>query len=133
MDYPVTYKRYQEALREGLFLGVRCQDCHSTVFPPRAICSECGGKTSEEIMLRGYGTIRTFTVIRVPPGSRKAPYVIVMVELDEGPYVIGNLLELEPDRAGMQLIGKRVKMISHHVSGDLLLRGEFVIPGFLIL
>ncbi|MFN3534011.1 MAG: Zn-ribbon domain-containing OB-fold protein [Desulfatiglandales bacterium] len=133
MEYPIPFSRYQEHMREGRFVGLRCGACGSVLFPPRAVCPECGGRDFSETELKGEGIIRTFTVIRVPPEGRKAPYTIVMVELSEGPYVLGNLLGLNPDEVGMELIGKRVLMKPQLVGGDLLLRGEFLVPGFYLV
>lgn len=130
MEYPIPYKRYQEHLRDGRLIGLRCKGCDSIIFPPRAVCLDCNKRDFEEVELKGDGTIKTFTVIRVAPEPRKGPYTIVMVELTEGPYVIGNLWDVDPDKVGMEVIGKKVKMRPYKVSGDMLLRGEFYIPGF---
>jgi hypothetical protein len=33
-----------------------------------------------------------------------------MVELDEGPWIMGNLTDIDPNRVTMEIIGKRVKL-----------------------
>ncbi len=68
--------------------------------------------------LSGKGAIRTFTVIRVAPEGKKPPYIAAMAELDEGPWALGNLVDMDPGQADMRLIGKRVTLGSHVVKGD---------------
>jgi uncharacterized OB-fold protein len=60
--------------------------------------------------MKGKGIIRTFTVVRVAPEGKIAPYVVAMVELEEGPWVLGNLEGILPDEAGMDLIGRGVRL-----------------------
>ena len=133
MEYPITYNKYQEYLQEDRIIGLKCGQCGAVNFPPMAVCRECSGREFEEVPLKGEGTIRTFTVIRVAPEGRKPPYIIAMVELDEGPYVMGNLEGLSPDSATMELIGKRVHMGSHLVKGDTYSLGEVFVPLFRLI
>jgi hypothetical protein len=67
----------------------------------------------------GEGTIRTFTVIRVAPLGMKPPYVVAMVQLDEGAYVTGNLVGITPDDASMDLIGKKIRLGSKTIPDDV--------------
>ena len=62
--------------------------------------------------LKGRGVIQTFTVNFVAPLGREseAPYTVVMVELDEGPWIMGNLVDVDPAVVNMDIIGRRVKM-----------------------
>ena len=133
MSYPVPYSSYQDNLKKGLFIGLKCTACGEVTFPPMAVCRECSATSLEEISIDGEGTIRTFTVIRVAPEGRKPPYVIVMVELKEGPYIIGNLLGIDPDSASMDLIGRRVRMGTHVVEGDTYSIGDSIAPAFQLL
>ena len=43
--------------------------------------------------MSGRGKVVTFTVIRYPPEGfeKEAPYVVALVDLDEGPRVIGRI------------------------------------------
>jgi uncharacterized OB-fold protein len=46
-----------------------------------------------EVLLSGRGKIATFTVIRYPPKTfeKDAPYVVGLVDLENGPRVIGRI------------------------------------------
>lgn len=118
MEYKVSYQKYQEGLEQGKFLGVKCKKCDEVTFPPMAVCRSCSGSDVEPTEVSGNGTIQTFTVIRVAPEGKKPPYVVAMVELDEGPYVTGDLVDIIPDEADISLIGKKVKLGSQVIQQD---------------
>jgi uncharacterized OB-fold protein len=118
MDYKLTFSQYQQGLEQGKFPGLKCNSCGSFIFPPAAVCRECGSTDLSPTELSGQGTLRTFTVIRVAPEGKRPPYVVAMAELDEGPWALGNLVDMNPEEADMDLIGKRVRLGSHVVKGD---------------
>ena len=118
MAYGITFEHYQEALRDGRFLGLRCKSCGAVIFPPQGLCRECGSRDLEEKPLTGEGVIQTFTVIRVPPEGMKAPYIVVMVKLREGAWALGRLVGMDPEAADLSLIGKGVKAGSEPVEND---------------
>jgi len=60
----------------------------------------------------------------------KPPYTIVMVELDEGPWIMGNLIDIAPDKVNMELIGKEVKLGHKVFPGDTYSDGEAARPQF---
>ena len=108
----ITVKEYFAALKENRLPGVKCKSCGFVTSPPRLACRKCGGHDTQLVELSGKGKIVTFTSVYIPPENRRnqAPYLVVMVELDEGPWIMGNLNGLDPTTATIELIGKRVKM-----------------------
>ncbi len=124
MDYKLTYDQYQQGLERGELLGLKCNTCNNVTFPPMTRCRECNGTDLEITEIAGEGTMRTFTVIRVAPEGMTAPYVVAMAEIDEGAWVMGNLVDLNPDDADMSLIGKRVTLGSHVVKGNTYSQGD---------
>jgi len=130
MEYKLTAKMFAEGLREGKLLGLKCNKCGAYTVPPKKVCMECGSEDLEIAQLSGKGQIQTFTVIRVPPEGFDAPYVVGMAELDEGPWLMGNIVDVDCDEASMDLIGKRVN-IGHKVHpGDKFSAGEMVAVTF---
>ena len=124
MDYKLTYDQYQQGLEEGKLLGLKCNGCNAVTFPPRALCRECNGSDLNITGIEGHGTLRTFTVIRVAPEGMAPPYVVAMAEIDEGAWVMGNLVDIDPDDADMSLIGKKVKLGSRIVKGNTYSGGD---------
>lgn len=117
MEYKLTFERYQQGLKEGKFLGLRCERCGVSIFPPQAICRDCGSHDLEPSEMKGKGTIRTFTVIRVPPEGMKPPYIVAMVEIDEGAWVMGRLVGVNADEADIGIIGRKVRLGNQPAEG----------------
>ena len=108
MDYKLTFNTYKNALKEGKFLGLKCNQCGAYIAPPRKVCNECGSEDMEIVPLSGKGEIQTFTVIFVPPEGFEAPFVVAMAKLDEGPWVMGNVEGVNPSDVTTDIIGRRV-------------------------
>ena len=112
MSYALTYNRFIEGLEQGKLLGLVCNSCGAATCPPLGVCRACGKVDQRVAELSRKGTIRTFTVVRVAPEGRTPPYIVAMVELDEGPWVMGNVVGVGLDKADMTLIGRRVDVDS---------------------
>ena len=132
MEYKLTFKDYNEALKKDKLLGLKCQDCGAVIVPPKMACSKCTSNNLEIIQLKGTGKITTFTTVNVGAEGREGevPYTIVLVELDEGPWIMGNLIDIDPTKATMDLIGKRVKMGHKVFPGDKYSAGDGARPLF---
>ena len=130
MEYKLTAKMFAEALKYSKLLGLKCNKCGAYTVPPKKVCMECTSEDLEVFELSGKGQIQTFTVIRVPPEGFEAPYIVGMAELDEGPWIMGNIVDVDPDEATMDLIGMRVKLGHKVLPGDKFSAGEMVAVTF---
>ena len=132
MEYKLTFQEFNEALKNDKILGLKCQKCGNINVPPRMVCSKCTSTDMEVMELGGKGKIQTFTTVNVTSEGREGevPYTIVMVELDEGPWIMGNL-DTDPKSTSMELIGKAVTMKDNLVfAGDRYSAGEQARPQF---
>lgn len=96
---------YWQAASEGRLLVQECPACGNRQWYPRALCTACGADP-EWLECSGKGVVHTFTVVRqygMKPFRDELPYVIAMIDLDEGPRVMGAVTDCEPDavRIGM--------------------------------
>jgi uncharacterized OB-fold protein len=84
------------------------------------------------VELSGKGKIQTFTTVFVPPEGRESecPYVIVLAELDEGPWIMGNLTGIDPNKVTMDIMGKKVTMAHAVFPGDKYSAGDEARPLF---
>ena len=134
MEYKLTFQEYNQALENNKLLGLKCQDCGAITVPPKMVCRKCTSTNMEVVELKGSGKIQTFTTVNVASEGRESeiPYTIVLVELDEGPWIMGNLTGIAPEEATMEaLIEKRVKMEKGEVfPGDKYSAGEGARPIF---
>ena len=58
------------------------------------------------------------------------PITIVLVELEEGPWIMGNLDDVDPKRVNMNLIGTRVSLGHRVFPGDKYSAGNAARPVF---
>ena len=132
MEHKLIFQDYNEALRQNRLLGLKCRACSAITVPPKMVCRQCAGSELDVIELKGSGKIRTFTTVNVASEGREdeVPYTIVMVELDEGPWLMGNLEGIDPQNASMELIGKKVTMDNKMFDGDKYSAGESARPVF---
>jgi len=124
----LSSKDYEEGLKKGKLLGLKCLDCGAVTCPPLATCRKCGSSRLEGTELSGRGELMTFTVIRVPPEGMEGPYAVCLVKTEEGPWVMGRL-EV-PEGAGQEILGRRVRLSGAHVWSDKYSAGERVSPVF---
>ena len=136
MEYKLSFQEYNEALKQNKLLGLKCRACGKITVPPKMVCRNCASPDLEVLELKGTGKIQTFTTCNVAPEGREneVPYTILMVELDEGPWIMGNLTGIDPDKATVEeLIGKRVRMTATRVfPGDKYSAGEGASPTFVL-
>lgn len=132
MEHKLIFKDYNEALKQGKLLGLKCQACGAITIPPKMACRQCASPDMTVMELKGSGKIVTFTTVYVAAEGREAevPYIVVMVALDDGPWLMGNLEGIDPKQASMELIGKKVKMGSKLFAGDKYSAGESARPVF---
>jgi uncharacterized OB-fold protein len=72
----------------------RCTACGTWRHPPRTRCAACGSDKWEWALASGRGNVFTWTVTHRPidPGfADEVPYAILVVEMEEGPRLVGNL------------------------------------------
>ena len=96
---------FWEGIVEGALRIQRCAGCGRHVFYPRAVCPHCGGADLEWVEAAGSGRVHSFTVVhRAPPDYRdEVPYVIALVDLDEGVRMMTRLVDVEPAAVSVDL------------------------------
>jgi hypothetical protein len=99
-------KTYWQSGRDGVLKVQRCTACGQPFWYPRTHCPHCGSDALEWITTSGRGHVYTFTVVRQSPDpffAPRVPYVVAMVELAEGPRVMANVIDCDPEtvRIGM--------------------------------
>lgn len=106
---------YWSAALEGRLLVQRCGTCAAHQLYPRDRCISCRGPV-EWVEASGRGTVYSFTIIRQNYSrsfKHLIPYVVALVDLDEGPRLMTNIVGCDPDSVG---IGMRVQATFEQVS-----------------
>jgi len=99
---------FWEAAAEGRFLVRECSDCGLVYYYPRALCPDCFSDDVEWLETDGEGEIYSFSTAYRMEGwpEEDLPLVVAYVELDEGPRVMTNVVDCDPDALA---IGDRVE------------------------
>ena len=99
---------FWEATREGRIALCRCTGCGAWLARPLERCNQCAAPTAFE-PVAGTGSVYSYIVVHhpaVPAFAHLVPYVIALVEFDEGPRLPGILLG---ERGPGVAIGQRVQ------------------------
>lgn len=123
-DYPSpvtdpTSEPYWQALRERKFTLPHCSACDRSHFYPRQVCPHCGSTRIEWRSSPGEGVIYSLTRVHRAPHpafADKCPYVIALVELQEGPRMMAAITD---GIEGNAKIGDRVVVEFNEISEEL--------------
>ena len=86
---------YWNGARDGQLLIRRCKSCGELHFMPRHVCPHCWSDNLEWVQAKRTGSVHSFTIIRrasAPEFASRVPYVVALIELDEGPRMMANVL-----------------------------------------
>lgn len=97
---------YWEAAAAGRLLFKRCRACGRPFSYPRSACPRCWSIDVEWVEAEGRAAVYSFTVIHqndLAPFRDRIPYVVAVVELDEGVRMTTNVVGCDPSdmRCGM--------------------------------
>jgi uncharacterized protein len=83
--------------RENKLLIQRCAGCQQLRQPARPMCPTCHSLDWDTIESSGRGTVYSYVMPQHPPMPlMEYPYIVVLVELDEGVRLVSNLREIAP-------------------------------------
>ena len=92
-------KPFWDSCRRGQLVIQRCVDCGQYQWYPRGICADCWTDTIEWVQASGRGTVWTYTVTqqnRTTGFAEMVPYVLALVELEEGVRMFTNIVDCNP-------------------------------------
>jgi uncharacterized OB-fold protein len=93
-------KAWWDACRGHKLMVQHCLQCGAFQFYPRIVCSKCMSDRLEWRQSCGHGVVSTYTICRLPVGEGYAddvPYVIALIQLKEGPTMMSNIVQCDPD------------------------------------
>ena len=99
---------------EGRLMIQRCQVCRTHVFPPRSVCPHCHAGTPDWVEALGTGEVHTYSV-EMRPAQGDQPYVLAIVDLDEGVRLLTRL-DCPPEDA---FVGQRVGVTFQELEGQV--------------
>jgi uncharacterized protein len=101
---------YWDAAREGRLVVQECRECRRLWHPPLPACPNCHGHCHGSHLgwreVSGDGTIYSYTVVTHPTHvafADQVPYVVAIVELAEGPWLVTGVTGCAPDEVRVGL------------------------------
>jgi uncharacterized OB-fold protein len=119
---PLT-KPFWDSLNRGAMEIQRCDDCASYAFYPRGLCPSCGSRALRWTPVSGRGRIYSLTIVHRPTNAAfkgDTPYVVALIELDEGCRLMSNVTGVQADPAHVK-IGMPVEIVYEQVTPDTIL------------
>jgi uncharacterized protein len=87
---------FWDAVGERRLVVQRCKSCGRWIWQPRPMCPSCRTPDPEWTDVPGDGVVASWTVLHPPVlsvWSERLPFVVLLVELDEGVRMIGQLVD----------------------------------------
>jgi len=117
MENPRHWRLNPQRLR---LIGEECSECGEKIFPPRDLCPRCkkDSKTNP-YQFSGRGEVFSFTKVfqdGSPNPSANTPYYLALIRLEEGPFIIAQLTDLDP--SSEPEIGMKVEMVTRILKED---------------
>lgn len=108
---------FWDGCREGVLRVQQCDRCDELVFVPRPMCPSCQHTSLRWVDCAGTGAVYSFTTVhRAPDPAFEVPYVVAIVELDEGWHLLSNVIDCEPEAV---TIGAPVEAVFVSTSAEI--------------
>src|SRR3990172_4658645 len=94
-------RAFWEGTKRHELLIQKCSDCGKRQFYPRGLCIACMSTNLDWVRSSGRGTVYSHTTVYRPPSpafTPDVPYVIAIVEMEEGVRMMGNIVGSLPDQ-----------------------------------
>ncbi len=108
-----------EGCRQGVLRVQRCSACGAYVFIPQPVCTSCQSRALEWVESSGRGTVYSYTTVHRPPRPQfETPYVVAIVELEEGCHMLTNVVDCPPGEVG---VGMPVEVTFRAITDEITL------------
>lgn len=110
---------FWEGCRQGILRLQYCEQCHQHQFYPRLYCMHCGAEQISWVTASGRGVIYSYTIIhqnKSPEFVQETPYNVAVVQLEEGPRMMSNIVGISSEELRVDL---PVKIVFDPVSDTI--------------
>lgn len=83
---------FWDGAKTGALRLQRCGACAEHYFPPRPFCPACGSRDVTSFTASGRGKLYSYIINHVGAPGRPPPFAVAIVELEEGPRLMSNIL-----------------------------------------
>lgn len=96
-------KHFWEGTQQGEIRLQKCDDCAKVYFPPRPFCPGCASRKVSILKASGKAKLFSYVIHHRPAPGFTPPYAIAVVELEEGPRLMTNIVECPQTPEALQL------------------------------
>ena len=100
MEFVIRVPRYwrRKAFKYRLE-GFRCDECGQFHFSPRIVCRKCRSRRLSPARLTARGKLLAHTIVRTstPLFEQQIPYIVGLIQTEEGDMVVAQLTDCEPE------------------------------------
>ena len=96
-------QHFWDGTKSGELLLQRCDNCDHGFFPPRPFCPKCGNREVSVLRASGKAKLYSYVINHRPHPAFDGPYSIATVELEEGPRMMTNIVDVEQTPEALQL------------------------------
>jgi hypothetical protein len=94
---------FWEGARAGELRLQQCAACSHVYFPPRPFCPQCAARDVQVVRASGRATLYSYVIHHRPAPGFTPPYSIAVVQLEEGPRMMSNIVQVEQTPQALQL------------------------------
>lgn len=113
-------QHFWDGTKAGELRLQQCSGCQCIYFPPRPFCPDCGSRSVSVIKASGRGRLFSYVINHRLPKWADAPYSIAVVELEEGPRLMTNIVGV-PQTPEALILDMPVEVVFEPVSDDITL------------
>lgn len=97
-------QHFWDGCLEGELRLQHCSDCKQAYFPPRPFCPKCGNRDVEVKAASGKATLYSYVINHRPrPDMGEEPHSIAVVQLEEGPRMMTNIVDCPQTPEALEL------------------------------
>ena len=111
-------RHFWEGTRSGELRLQKCRACNHIYFPPRPFCPHCASHDVSVVRASGRATLYSYVIHHRPVAGFVPPYSIAVVQLDEGPRMMTNIVQVEQTPEALQL-DMRLEVVFERVTEEI--------------
>lgn len=99
-------REFWAGCREHRLTFQKCENCGHVRAPASIICPVCHSQQASWTVSSGKGKVYTFVVYRIamhPAFAGDLPYVVAIVEMEEGPHILSNIVGCRPEEVACEM------------------------------
>ena len=113
-------RHFWDGTREHKLLLQQCEACTHIYFPPRPFCPACSERSVKTVSASGRARLYSYVIGQRPAPGLEPPYSIAVVELEEGPRMMSNIVDCPQTPEALEL-DMALEVVWHVIDDEITL------------